>query len=203
MSRYSLFAAALLNSLLCISAGQLAYADEAPPNTLTDAEKQAGWKLLFDGKTTDGWRNYKKKDVGPGWKIVDSTLSREGNGAGDIITNDQFGSYELLVDYKISPGGNSGIMYAVTEDEDTPWKTGPEIQIQDNKEGHDPQLSGWLYQMYKPDTDATKPAGQWNTVRFVYTPAKAEVYMNGVKYYEFVPNSDDWKKHWPKANSPH
>ena len=70
--------------------------------------------------------------------------------------------------------------------------TGPEIQIQDNKDGTDPQKSGWLYQLYKPTTDATKPVGEWNQLRVILAPKKSEVYMNGVKYYEFVKGSKDW-----------
>ena len=122
----------------------------AEPNTLTDQEKKAGFKLLFDGKTTNGWRSYQKKQINPGWQVVDGALTRAKEGAGDIVTQDQYGAFELLIDYKISPGGNSGIMFHVTEDEATPWMTGPEIQVQDNKDGGDPQKSGWLYQLYEP-----------------------------------------------------
>ena len=176
------------------TAEQAAAADKAAPNTLTDAEKKAGFKLLFDGKTTEGWRSYKKDKISPGWKVVDGALTKAEQGAGDIITKEQYEAFELLIDYKISPGGNSGIMFHVTEEAATPWMTGPEIQIQDNKGGHDPQLSGWLYQLYKPDTDATKPAGEWNTLRIKLAPAgqKSEVYMNGQKYYEFEKGSADW-----------
>ena len=74
------------------------------------------------------------------------------------------------------------------------YVTGPEIQIQDNVAGHDPQKSGWLYQLYKPEGDATKPAGEWNSMRIVLAPKgqKSAVYMNGQKYYEFEKGSADW-----------
>ncbi len=170
----------------------VARAADAPANTLSDDEAKAGWKLLFDGKSTDGWRSYKKDTISPGWKVEEGTLSRVDKGAGDIITKDKFDSFELLIDYKISPGGNSGIMYHVTEEGGTPWQTGPEIQVQDNKDGHDPQKAGWLYQLYKSDTDATKPAGEWNTLRILITPTKCEHTMNGVKYCEYVKGSADW-----------
>jgi hypothetical protein len=170
-----------------------------PLNTLTEDEKKAGWKLLFDGTSTKGWRNFKKDSLGPGWKIVDGALTRADRGAGDIITVDQYGSFELSLEYMISKGGNSGIMYHVTEEEDTPWKTGPEIQIQDNKDGRDPQKSGWLYQFYKSDQDATKPAGQWNHVRIVITPEKCEHYVNGVKYCQYVKGSADWNERLAKS----
>lgn len=170
-----------------------------PVNTLTDAEKADGWKLLFDGKSTKGWRNYKKDSVSEGWKIADGALTRKEKGAGDIITVDQYGAFELTLDYNIEPGGNSGLMYHVQETGKTPWQTGPEIQIQDNKAGHDPQKAGWLYQFYSSDKDATKPAGEWNTLRIVITPEKCEHYMNGVKYFDYVKGSDDWNARLEKS----
>lgn len=171
-----------------------AAAPAAAPNTLTPAEVAAGWKLLFDGQSTQGWRNFKKPDVNPGWRVEDGALVRADKGAGNIVTVDQFGSFELVLQYKISPGGNSGLMYHVSEEAASPPMSGPEIQIQDNKDAHDPQLSGWLYQLYKPEpeVDATKPAGQWNELRILITPAKCETYMNGVKYAEYVKGSPDW-----------
>src|SRR5215210_2051792 len=107
----------------------------ASPNTLSEQEKKAGFKLLFDGKTTNGWRTYQKKEISPEWQVVDGALTRAEKGAGDIVTLDPYGAFELLIDWKIAPGGNSGIMFHVLEDESTPWMTGPEIQVQDNKEG--------------------------------------------------------------------
>lgn len=181
-----------LSLALCVALAGRAAGEDAPQNQLTDAEKAAGWKLLFDGKTADSWRNFKKDTINAGWQVKDGTLVRAEKGAGDIVTKEQFDSFELSLEYNITPGGNSGIMFHVTEEEATPWMTGPEIQVQDNVGGKDPQKAGWLYQLYKPDTDATKPAGQWNHVRVVLTPAKSEVFMNGVKYYEFVKGSEDW-----------
>jgi Domain of Unknown Function (DUF1080) len=164
------------------------------PNTLTEAEKSQGWKLLFDGKSTDAWRNYKKESVGPGWKIEDGLLIRADKGAGDIITKEKFNAFEFSVEYRISEGGNSGLMYHVTEEGEKPWQTGPEVQIQDNKAGHDPQKAGWLYQLYTTETDATKPAGEWNELRIVITPEKCEHFMNGTKYVEYVKGSTDWNE---------
>lgn len=190
--------AASLTALLLISA-TYSFAAEPAPNTLTDEEKAAGWKLLFDGKSMAGWKNFKKSDVGPGWTIVDGAMTRSDKGAGDIVTADSYGSFELSLEYNISKGGNSGIMYHVTEEGATPWQTGPEVQVQDNKDGHDPQLAGWLYQLYKPDVDATKPAGEWNQIRLLITPEKCEHYMNGVKYVEYVKGSKDWDERVAKS----
>lgn len=172
---------------------------EVAPNSLTKAEEAAGWKLLFDGRSTRGWHNYKKEGVGPGWKIIDGALTRVDKGAGDILTNDEYDAFELSLEFNISPSGNSGIMYHVTEEGKTPWQTGPEIQVQDNAAGHDPQKAGWLYQLYSSEVDATKPAGQWNTLRILITPEKCEHTMNGVKYCEYVKGSDDWNARVAKS----
>src|SRR5258705_2265896 len=156
--------------VLVLIAGRFVAAAESAPNTLTDAEKAAGWKLLFDGKTTNGWRNYKKSDIAPGWKVENSALVRGKEAAGDIITADKYAAFELSLEYNISPGGNSGLMYHVTEEGATPWRTGPEIQIQDSTSAaKDPQKPGWLYQLYKSDIDAAKPAGEWNQLRILIT----------------------------------
>lgn len=190
------FRTCLVASFLCLGTAPLL---AVAPNTLTPEEEKAGWRLLFDGTTTKGWRTFKKDTVNPGWKIENGELSRAGNGAGDIMTADQFGAFELSLEYRISKGGNSGLMFHVTEEEPNTWQTGPEIQIQDNVGGHDPQKAGWLYQLYRPETDATKPAGEWNELRVRITPEKSETFMNGVKYYEFVKGSPDWDERVAKS----
>ena len=197
-------AAVLLGSSTALEAGH-------QPNRLTESQRRSGWKLLFDGKTTAGWRNYRKKTIGAGWKVQNGALARAGRGAGDIVTVDQYEYFELALEYKISKGGNSGIMFHVTEELGAPWQTGPEIQVQDNIGGHDPQKSGWLYQLYKPVKppwairfenqvgykspnvdDATRPPGQWNHVYLRIHPSKCEVAINGVSYYYFQKGSKDW-----------
>lgn len=172
---------------------------EVAPNTLTDEEKSAGWILLFDGKTTNGWRNYKKQGISDGWQIIDGTMARVKERAGDIITRDTYGAFELSLEYKIAKGTNSGIMFHVLETGKKPWETGPEVQIIDNDAlagVAEPQYSGWLYQLYAPKQgiDATKPPGEWNHVRLLVTPEKGETTVNGVKYYEFVVGSDEWNQ---------
>ena len=181
------------------AAMRLAAAENAP-NTLTEAEKAAGWKLLFDGKTTNGWRNYQKPDIAPGWKVENGELVRGTERAGDIITVDKYGAFELSLEYNISPGGNSGLMYHVTEEGKQPWNTGPEIQIQDStSKAKDPQKPGWLYQLYKSDIDAAKPAGEWNELRILITPEKCATWMNGKLYYEYVKGSKDWDERVAKS----
>jgi glucose/arabinose dehydrogenase len=187
---------------------------EVPLNGLTDAEKRGGWKLIFDGKTTKGWRNYRMDAISDGWDIKDGAITWTRKGAGDIITVDQYKYFELSIEYKISKGGNSGIMFRVSEEKEygAPF-TGPEIQVQDNVDGHDPQKAGWLYQLYKPvkpawakkaeqqvgrtspeETDATRPTGQWNRVYLRVAANKCEVAMNGISYYYFNIGDDDWNE---------
>ena len=171
-------------------------ADHHKANELTAAEKKAGWTLLFDGKTMKHFRNYKKEDVRGQWVVKNGAFTLLKKGGGDIITKKQYEAFEFTVDYKITPGGNSGLMYHVQESESTPWRTGPEIQILDNPKGKDPQKAGWLYQLYRPaeGVDATKPAGKWNTIRILITPEKCVHWMNGTKYVEYVKGSEDWDK---------
>jgi hypothetical protein len=191
-----------------VANARLAADAEAPINTLTDAEKQAGWKLLFDGKTLNGWNNFKKKDVRPGWQIKDGTLACvDPKNAGDLCTADKYDWFELSLDYNISEGGNSGIIYHIAPEGGAVWRTGPEFQLQDNQHAHDPQLCGWLYELYKPEIDpktgkpldATKPAGEWNNVRLILTPEKCEHWINGVKYFEYQLGSEDFKARVAKS----
>ncbi|HEY7116839.1 MAG TPA: DUF1080 domain-containing protein [Tepidisphaeraceae bacterium] len=214
-------AVAALAAALCVPAARMLFAaddakpaaaavagDEATTNTLTDAEKQAGWKLLFDGKDLSGWHNFRKQGVQPGWQVKDGALACvDPKHAGDIVTADKYDWFELSLDYNISEGGNSGIMFHVTDDAGSAWGTGPEVQLQDNQHAHDPELSGWVYQLYKPPVDpktgkpidATKPAGQWNHVRVLISPEKCETEMNGVKYYEFVLGSPEFNERVAKS----
>jgi len=127
--------------------------------------------------------------------------------AGDLCTKEKFDWFELDLEYNITPAGNSGIMYHVTEEGRAPWATGPEVQLEDNKEAHDPQRCGWLYAIYQPaddpktgqPLDATKPAGEWNRIRLVISSEKCEHYVNGVKYFEYVLWSDDFKERVAKT----
>jgi hypothetical protein len=187
---------------------QLKAADDSKINTLTAKEKAAGWKLLFDGKSLDGWHNFKAQGVKPGWQVKDGALvCVDPHNAGDIITADKYGWFELQLDYNISEGGNSGIMFHVTEAANNAWATGPEIQLEDNAKAADPQRCGWLYGLYKPPVDpktdkpldATKPAGEWNHIRVLISPDKCIHEINGVKYFEYVLGSDDFKERVAKS----
>ncbi|HXT42052.1 MAG TPA: DUF1080 domain-containing protein, partial [Candidatus Angelobacter sp.] len=176
--------------------------------SLTDAEKAAGWKLLFDGKDLNGWHNFKSKGVKPGWQVKDGTLACvDPHNAGDLVTEGEFDWFELQIDYNISEGGNSGIMFHVADEGGAAWATGPEFQLEDNAKAADPQRCGWLYALYQPPNDpqtgkpldATKHAGEWNHIRLLITPSKCVHEINGVKYFEYVLGSDDFKQRVAKS----
>ncbi|MGA2663058.1 MAG: DUF1080 domain-containing protein, partial [Verrucomicrobiota bacterium] len=170
-------------------------AADAQFNTLTDAEKAAGWKLLFNGRDFSGWHNFKRAGVRPGWQVKEGALvCADPHSAGDIVTADKFRRFELQLDYNISHAGNSGIMYRVTDEGNAVWATGPEFQLEDNQAAADPVRCGWLYALYQPPDDpktgkpldATKPVGEWNHVRLLISPEKCEHEINGVNYFDYV-----------------
>jgi hypothetical protein len=192
----------LLTSLFAIGLICSAGAQENV-NQLTADEKAAGWQLLFDGKdASQWWRGYKKPNLPEGWVVKDGALVREKGG--DIITKEQFDSFEFSIDWNISEGGNSGIMFKVKETDGPPYNTGPEAQIQDNAKGKDPQKAGWMYALYPATVDTTKPAGQWNTfvIKVQKTPQgtyKCVHTMNGTKYVEYEIGSDEWNSKVAKS----
>ena len=181
---------------------------DAPANTLGEDEKKAGWKLLYDGRSLDGWHTFKSKEIRPGWQIKDGDLTCvDPKNAGDLCTNDQYDWFELQLEYNISHAGNSGIMYHVTDKGGAAWATGPEFQLEDNEKAADPVRCGWLYALYQPPIDpktgktldATKPVGEWNHVRLLITPEKCEHEINGVKYFDYVLHSEDFNARVAKS----
>jgi len=196
-----LFASLLVANLLWVASARC----EQPPNTLTVQEKEAGWRLLFDGQTTEGWRGYNMDKMPPGWKVIDGALVRAsggegGKGAGggdDIITTDQFGDFELALQWKVESGGNSGVLYRCVEGAKTSWHVAPEMQVLDNtphETRKKSQLAGSLYDLYAPDKDVTRPVGEWNDARVVAKGNHVQHWLNGVKVVEYELGSDDWKK---------
>ena len=186
----------------------LAAMPQTPINTLTDEEKAAGWKLLFNGTDFTGWHNFKQEGVRSGWQVRDGAMvCADPHTAGDLVTTQAYAWFDLALDYNITEAGNSGIMYHVTDDGPHMWSTGPEFQLLDNEKGTDPQRSGWLYGLYQPPIDpatgkpldATRPVGQWNHVRLLISRAKCEHDINGQKYLEYVLDSDDFKARVAKS----
>jgi hypothetical protein len=128
---------------------------------------------------------------------VNGELVRQDRG-GDLMTVDQFGDFELRLEWKVAKNGNSGIMFRVTDEGGQTYETGPEFQILDNgghKDGRDPMTSaGSNYAMHPPVRDVTRPIGEWNEIRLIVRGAHVEHWMNGVKLLEYELWSDDWNK---------
>jgi len=176
-------------ALAALTAG----AAQAADNTLTAAEKKAGWTLLFDGKDLTGWRGFKGEPK-PSWTVKDGVLSPEGKASKDIISNREYENFELDFDWKISPKGNSGVMYHVLEQGDETYWSGPEYQILDNAHGEKPpQQAGSLFALIPPSQDVTKPVGEFNHSRLVVDHGHVQHWMNGVKLLEYDLGSADFK----------
>jgi hypothetical protein len=168
-------------------------------NSLSEQQKAEGYKLLFNGQNTDGWKFYKGKE-GSNWTVEDGALHSKSNAAkvADIMTAEQYANFDLRFDFKISQKGNSGVMYRVTEEFDEPYYSGPEFQVIDAQgwpdQLSDSQKTGSNYDMHAAPQDAVKPAGEWNSGRIVVNGDHVEHYVNGTKVVEYDFNSEDWKK---------
>lgn len=178
------------------------------PNTLTKKEEKDGWKLLFDGKTTNGWRNFKSDKIGSAWKVSDNALTldvtrkddKRVEEGGDIITVGQFENYELTIDWKIQACGNSGVIFNVQEgaSQNYVWHSGPEMQVLDNACHPDAKIikhrAGDLYDLISCSTETVKPAGEWNQAKIITNKGHYEFWLNGVKTVEFDMHTPEWDK---------
>ena len=156
----------------------------------------------------DNWRGYKKDSVPEQWVNEDEqTIHLTGGGAGDLITREQYGDFVLTMEWKISPKGNSGVMYRVSEGDGPTYFTGPEMQVLDNAvAGGDLMHSaGADYALHAPSEDNTRPVGEWNEVRMVVDGPHVEYWLNGVQQCSYELWSEDWNarvaaskfKEWP------
>jgi hypothetical protein len=179
-------------------------------NTLTKEEKAEGWKLLFDGETTNGWRGYNSAEIPAAWTATDGTLMSAGEGGdigGDIITTDKYANFHLKLDWKLSPEGNSGVMYHVVEAPElaSTYYSGPEYQIIDDigfPGGVTPYNStGADYAMTPADTTqkVLHPVGEWNTSEIIFDNGKVTHFLNGNKIVEFTAWTEEWKANVAKA----
>lgn len=171
-----------------------------PGAVMEDEGQEAGWIALFDGTDLSAWRGYRRDDVPGGWQVRDGVLVFDptaGDG-GDIVTRGQFSDFELVLEWRIGPGGNSGVFYRADEDAETIWHHAPELQILDDA-GHadgasDLTSAGSAYALYPPTEDVVNPAGEWNHVRVVARGPHVEHWMNGSKIVEYEIGSPDWNR---------
>jgi hypothetical protein len=172
-------------------------------NTLTPEERAEGWRLLFDGQNlANTWRGYRRDDVPGGWHVQNGMLAFvPGGERGDIMTREQFGDFVLDMEWRISEGGNSGIIYRVAETENPAWHTGPEMQILDDERHPDAnqgvggnRKAGSLYDMIPATPGVVRPAGQWNHARVIARANRLEHWLNGQRVVAIDVGSDEWNR---------
>lgn len=169
-----------------------------------DVSTEAGWIWLFDGSDLDAWREFNKSTVmSPAWVIEGNELAlrperKTSRKSVSLVSKKQYADFELELDWKLTPGGNSGIFFHVVEHPELirPSQSGIEMQILDDhrhKDGKDPtRRAGSVYALYAPTRAMTKPVGEWNSVRIRTVGGQVEYWLNGVQVAAFDRDSDDW-----------
>jgi hypothetical protein len=164
--------------------------------TLTAEQRAAGWRSLFDGTSTSAWRGYRSPTFPAGWTIVDGVLTKSGS-VGDLVSKEQFGNFELALDWNLSPAGNAGIFYRGTEDYDHIYWSAPEYQLLDDANHPDGKSrltsAGAAYGLYPSPAGVVKPAGQWNSTLIVVNGNRVQHWLNGQKLLEYELGSPDWE----------
>ena len=185
-----------------------AQAPASGPATVAPAA-QRRWRTLFDGKTTAGWRGYKQAAVPAGWHVVNGTIAKE-KPVADIMTVDEFGNFELEIEWKIGSGGNSGIFYRGTEEFEHIYWTAPEYQLLDDVKAADNKSrltsAGAAFGLYPSPEGHLKPVGEWNKTRIIARGPHVEHWLNDFKLLEYELWSPDWEAKvkaskfgaWPK-----
>jgi hypothetical protein len=191
----------------CLAVSLLFSCDETKKSTntneMTTAEPGAGYTSLFDGQTMAGWRTYQNKPA-DSWTVKDGTLYCKGSTTdksdrrADLITTGQYENFDLSLDWKISPQGNSGIMYLVTEEFPAAYLSGPEYQVIDDvnfpEKLEDWQKTAANYAMDAAPTAKPKPVGEWNHTRIVVNNGHVEHWLNGAKVVDYQLWTDEWKQ---------
>lgn len=180
----------------------------AEDNTLTSKEKKEGWKLLFDGKTLNGWHKYGEESIGAAWQVNDNAIHLnvsdkadwQAKNGGDILSQDAFENFHLQLDWKVAQNGNSGIIFYVHEDPSQykfPWMTGPEMQVLDNDGHPDSKIikhrAADLYDLITAK-ETVKKAGEWNHAEIISNKGKLQFFLNGEKVLETTMWDDHWKE---------
>lgn len=175
--------------------------DTAAANQLTDAEKSEGWQLLFDGQTKNGWHSYNKKGNLDDWKVENGNLVLNSTKKDiDIVTDEEYENFHLMLDWNIAEGGNSGIIFLIKEapEFDRTYTTGPEMQVLDNERHADAKIpkhrAGDLYDLIACSTETVKPAGQWNTAEIIKNKDSLTFRLNNTTVVQTILFDDNWKK---------
>lgn len=207
MHRLSLF---LLAAILFSCSSSKNSATSKSQNTLSGKETNDGWQLLFDGKTTDGWHTYGKQSATDRWKVQDGAIylnvDAKNSDGGDLVTNEEFGNFDMKLDWKISEKGNSGIIFYIQDDKSKyprTYNTGMEMQVLDNgtstRLGHsDAKIythrAGDLYDLLSSSDGLTNPLGEWNHVEIKSVNGKLDFYMNGKHSLSVNLWDENWNK---------
>jgi len=162
---------------------------------LSGVEDEAGWQPLFDGESLQGWRGYHDPDLPNGWSAEDGVLHFSG-GNGDLVTIEEFSNFELSLEWRVSPGGNSGILYLAALGQEQIYMSAPEMQVLDDQvhvDGGNPLTSaGAAYGLYPAPRGVVRPAGEWNQARVRVDNGHVEHWLNGQKIVDYVIGSPDW-----------
>jgi len=173
------------------------------PNTITEAEKSKGWELLFDGTTSNGWHGYNQKGIPDCWVVEDGTLTMSSVGAQeeqDLVTDKEYKSFVLSLEYKMTKGANSGVLFQIKEDPKYKfaYETGPEFQVIDHENWHekleDWQINGGNYAMYPPVAKPYKALGEWNQLMLIVNGNEVTQILNGTVTVNYVKYSEQWKE---------
>lgn len=181
------------------------HSDTATVTAANTAATDTGWTTLFDGKTLNGWHSYGKTAAGSDWSIDSNAIhlkpAKNEGGGGDLLTNDEYGNFDLKLQWKISKAGNSGILFYVQEDT-TKYKetyfTGPEMQVLDNNGHPDAKIykhrAGDLYDLIASKPEMAKSAGEWNDVEIKSQDSTITFWLNGTQ----VVSTKLWDANWKK-----
>jgi hypothetical protein len=172
------------------------------PNTLNPEERSQGWELLFDGSTLKGWHAYGNPPVSQ-WEAAGGAIHANPalKGKGDLLTDHAYGNFDLELEWKIAPKGNSGIIFYVKDDpakySDT-YMTGPEMQVLDNDGHPDGKIhkhrAGDLYDLIACSRETVKPVGEWNQVEIRSLNGELKLFLNGVNVVSTTLWDDRWKQ---------
>ncbi len=185
--------------LLTIAAGVLFVATSFTPSPKNNAK---GFVKIFDGKSTKGWHTYNKKEAGSAWKVEAGALHLDATakeGRGNLVTDESYENYHLKYEWKISPNGNSGLLFNVVEDAkyNEPYFTGPEMQVLDNDGHPDGKIikhrAGDLYDLISCSKETVKPVGEWNKAELILNNGDLTFILNGEKVVHTTMFGDDWK----------